>query len=316
MRFPRIILACATLIAATAGPAHATFHFMQIEQVMGGVDGNTEAQAIQLRMRNSFQNAVSQGRLVAYDATGANPVVLLALPNDVATGVTGARVLITTAAFNLMVNPAVTPDFTMTNRIPDSYLAAGSLTWESAAFGTIYWRVSWGGASYTGSGSGTTNDADGNFNPPFAGPLPSGNDQALLFSGAANALSTNNAAQYALTTGSAVFTNNANQSGTSVGVAMGHAPAAIALSAPAPNPVRGPMLYRVDLPRQAHVLVRVMDVSGRVVRTLMDRTLGPGRHEFSWNAIGAGGAPLASGLYLLELRSGAGATSRRFVVLR
>ncbi len=32
-------------------PAQATFHLMQIEQVIGGVNGDTTAQAIQLRMR-------------------------------------------------------------------------------------------------------------------------------------------------------------------------------------------------------------------------------------------------------------------------
>jgi hypothetical protein len=108
----------------------------------------------------------------------------------------------------------VTPDFIMTNPIPASYLAAGKLTWESDA-GSVLWSVAWGGASYTGTNSGlTTNDADGNFNPPFAGALPSGSNQALFFTGAAGALSTNNAADYMITPGDAVFTNNAGASGT------------------------------------------------------------------------------------------------------
>ena len=98
--------------------------------------------------------------------------------------------------------------------LPISYLAAGSLTYEDN-FGTVLWRLSWGGPSYTGSGTGSpTNDADAVFNPPFAGPLPSTTAQALRFQFAATARSTNNANDYALTSGAATFTNNSGASGS------------------------------------------------------------------------------------------------------
>ncbi len=51
---------------ALALPAQATFHFMQIEQVIGGVNGDTTAQAVQLRMRPAGQvevGGVGPGRL-------------------------------------------------------------------------------------------------------------------------------------------------------------------------------------------------------------------------------------------------------------
>ena len=47
------ILSVAALVVLTVRPASATFHLMQIEQVIGGVDGNTGVQAIQLRMRST-----------------------------------------------------------------------------------------------------------------------------------------------------------------------------------------------------------------------------------------------------------------------
>ena len=50
-----LILAACGFIAGAATPAVATFHLMQIEQVIGGVNGDTSAQAIQLRMRASTQ---------------------------------------------------------------------------------------------------------------------------------------------------------------------------------------------------------------------------------------------------------------------
>jgi hypothetical protein len=102
----------------------------------------------------------------------------------------------------------------MTNLIPASYLPAGSLTFEDD-FGTIYWRLSWGGASYTGPTIGAMdNDLNGDFGPPFAGPLPSTGLQALRFQGASTARSTSNSTDYSLTPGAAVFTNNAGQNFT------------------------------------------------------------------------------------------------------
>jgi hypothetical protein len=194
--------------------SQASFHFMQIEQVIGGVGGNTSAQAIQLRMRAPFQNQMQLARLRVWDHQGQNPVTIIAFPTAVVNEGTGVRVLIASSGFASHTTPTAVPDFTMTNQIPASYMAAGSLTYEDN-FGTVYWRLSWGGSNYTGSNLGSiTNDADGNFGPPWPNPLPTSGTQAVHFTGAATALSTNNAADYALTTGAAVFVNNAGTSFT------------------------------------------------------------------------------------------------------
>lgn len=210
----RSVLSALTLGAiALAQPAFASFHLMQIEQVIGGVNGDTTRQAIQLRMRTGSQNLVAQGQLVAWDQNGANPVVLLDIPGNVTIGTGGARVLIATSNFMTGVR-----DFTMTNPIPASYLAKGKITFESDGTPgtTVWWSVAWGG--YTAANNGVSgaggNDADGDFNPSVAAALPSTNTTALQFTGAASALSTNNAAQYAVTAGTATFTNNAGASQT------------------------------------------------------------------------------------------------------
>jgi hypothetical protein len=210
----RLSLSALTLgVGLLAQPAFATFHLMQIEQVIGGVNGDTTRQAIQLRMRANGQNLVGQATVIAWDAAGANPVVLANIPSNVANSTAGSRVLLATAAFGV-----VTPDFVM-NPIPPSYLAGGKITFESdgTAGTTIWWALAWG--TYSGTNTGVTagsggNDADGNFSPPAAGALPSTSQVALRFPGTAAALSTNNAADYALTTAQYVFTNNAGATGT------------------------------------------------------------------------------------------------------
>jgi hypothetical protein len=210
MRVPRAWFA-ALALTLSAAPAHAAFHFMQVEQVIGGVQGDVSAQAIQLRTRSAGQNLVSATRIRVFDAAGANPILLEDLTSNVPNGQAGRRILLATPAFAGYTNIPLVADFVM-DPIPASYLAAGSLTFEDDA-GTIYWRLSWGGASYSGAGTlSTTNDADGNANPPFAGPLSSTTVQALQFTGAASVASTSNSLQYAVTAGAATFINNGNVS--------------------------------------------------------------------------------------------------------
>lgn len=189
-------------------PANAAFHVMQIEQVIGGVNGDPNAQAIQLRMRSAGQNVMSLSRLRAWDAAGTNPVLLVDMTTNVANSVASSRVLITTAKFATYTNVPLVSDFTMAP-IPASYLPAGRLTFEDD-FGTIYWSLAWGGSSYTGSNAGSVqNDADGNYGPPVNVALPSTSTSALLINRAFNQPSTNNLANYGVTAGAATFTNNA-----------------------------------------------------------------------------------------------------------
>ena len=210
------------LISSAGFTSHlqATYHLMQIEQVIAGVEGDTSAQAIQLRMRISGQGvAIAGKRLIAYDAQGLNPVVLFTFPSNVSNNVAGARILLATSSFASHVSPSITPDFILTNAIPASYLAAGSLTFvENTLYSTVWWwRLSWGGTGYTGPTTGSTiNDEglDGDYGPPWPGSLPSGGIDALQFQGLASAPSTTNADDYSLTSGGAVFTNNGGSSGT------------------------------------------------------------------------------------------------------
>ena len=220
----RTLSSLALALGLLSASTQAAFHVMQIEQVIGGVNGDNTAQAIQLRLRSGGQSVVSNSSLWAADATGGNRVLLLNIGANVSNGAGGSRVLMTTAAFDNAMDlggPAFTPDFILTNAIPASYLTAGRLTFEAdggtvATPGTIYWSLSWGGASYTGSNTGdSTNDADGNFGPAFGSSLPTSSRQGVIFTGAFSAASTTNFADYALSANPGTVTRN---SGTSFAV--------------------------------------------------------------------------------------------------
>jgi hypothetical protein len=197
-------------LALAAAPLEASFHLMQIEQVIGGVCGSPRHQAIQLRLRLGDQNLIGQARIRVWDAAGGFPIVVVDFGNSVPNAEVGDRVLVMST--EMATATGATPDFFLTQAIPESYLAAGRLTFENDG-GTIYWSFAWGGADYTGSTTGSPlNDDNGDFGPPWGESLPWETLQAAQFTGLASAVSSTNAADYALTAGAASFTNNAGQS--------------------------------------------------------------------------------------------------------
>jgi hypothetical protein len=215
---PLLVLVGISLSVVSSPTAKASFHLMQIYQVIGGVNGDTSAQAIELRMRSPGQNNFlsNNPKLVAVDATGANPVTLITLGSNVAFGNLGSTVLITTSNFkNYTSNPATfLTDFTLTNSIPVSYLNGGRLLYEDS-FNNILWSLAFGGSNYTGPTNGET--TNGVADPgKFGGPLPSNTLRALLYQGTTSGQNTNNATDYGLTSGAATFTNNAGTNFTVV----------------------------------------------------------------------------------------------------
>jgi hypothetical protein len=75
-----------------------------------------------------------------------------------------------------------------------------------------------------------------------------------------------------------------------------------------PNPVTRSTSIAFALSRGGAVSLKVYDLEGRVVATLLDRTLEPGRHATAWNA---GGEP--SGVYWCRLVADGVTVSRKLV---
>jgi len=196
-------------------PAGAAFHLMEIQQVIGGIGGDTTAQAVQLGQRSPNQTVLNNFvRLMVRDAAGNNAVTLSLFPLPNPTDGTLCRpILLGTASFAAKTTPAATLNYTMTP-IPPTYIPGGTITFEQISDGGILWRLSWG--TYSGSNLTNATNGDGDNSPPFAAALPSTSAAALKFSPACGTASTSNAAQYAVTPGPAVFTNNANASFTVV----------------------------------------------------------------------------------------------------
>jgi hypothetical protein len=270
----RILAALAFL--ALAVPVQATFHLMQIEQVIGGVNGDTTAQAVQLRMRFAGQDQLVGAELMVVDAAGNNPIILFTFPADSLIADQGSRILITTSSFASYEATPIPSDFTMTTAIPVSYLAAGRLAFQK--FG-IRWSVSWGGAGYTGPNTGTMdNDADGDFGPPFAGVLPSTTTSALRFNGAAAAMSTTNAADYSVTASAATFTNNQGASTLLFGGTATPTPTPTPSASPTPTATPGTLgniSTRLRVLSGDNALIGGLIATGTGGKRVIIRAIGP-----------------------------------------
>lgn len=81
-----------------------------------------------------------------------------------------------------------------------------------------------------------------------------------------------------------------------------------------PNPFNPATTIAFDLPQAMSVRLRVFDLRGRLVKTLVDETREAGRQEIIWNGTNASGSPVASGIYLYQLDTPEGSRTGRMTL--
>jgi hypothetical protein len=94
-------------------------------------------------------------------------------------------------------------------------------------------------------------------------------------------------------------------------------PTEFVLSQNFPNPFNPSTTIRFAMPEATHVTLRIYDVLGREVTTLVDGQLPAGEHAVGWNGINRYGNEVSSGVYLFKLEGG-GVTLpvRKMVLMR
>ena len=93
-------------------------------------------------------------------------------------------------------------------------------------------------------------------------------------------------------------------------------PARLGLRLAGANPSTGVTRVTLDLPRTSSARVAVLDVAGRVVRTLSDDRLTAGRHSIEWNGRADDGTTVPAGLYYLRGEGDGDGATLRIVRLR
>ncbi len=94
-------------------------------------------------------------------------------------------------------------------------------------------------------------------------------------------------------------------------------PTVFALRQNVPNPFNPTTVIGYDVPAGgADVSIRIYDVAGRLVRTLVDEHKTPGRYQAPWDGRNGRGVHVATGVYFYRMQAGSFVQTRKMVLLK
>jgi hypothetical protein len=94
-------------------------------------------------------------------------------------------------------------------------------------------------------------------------------------------------------------------------------PARTVLHQNTPNPFNPVTTIHFDLAQDGHVSLRIYDVAGRQVRTLINATMTAGfDHQATWNGLDDAGKRVSSGVYFYRLVAADLTATRKLVVMK
>jgi hypothetical protein len=111
--------------------------------------------------------------------------------------------------------------------------------------------------------------------------------------------------------------SDAASPGTTTGTQEPRIPKTFALDQNTPNPFNPTTVISYDVPEGGgHVTLRIYDVSGRLVRTLVDESQTPGEKRVTWDARNNRGETVATGVYFYRMKAPGFVKTRKMVLLR
>jgi hypothetical protein len=88
-------------------------------------------------------------------------------------------------------------------------------------------------------------------------------------------------------------------------------PLTFALKQNYPNPFNPSTMIAFDLPSAGHVQLRVFDLLGREVASLLDEQRNAGRYHVEWNA-----SQFSSGIYFYQIQAGSFTATKKLILLK
>ncbi len=83
-----------------------------------------------------------------------------------------------------------------------------------------------------------------------------------------------------------------------------------------PNPFNSKTTIRYQIKEAGHVYIEIYDVLGQKVKTLIDQHQPAGYYTIGWDGTNEQGQVLASGIYIMELKSGSFKQSRKLAIVK
>jgi hypothetical protein len=93
-------------------------------------------------------------------------------------------------------------------------------------------------------------------------------------------------------------------------------PAMYRLAQNFPNPFNPTTRIAFDIPKKGHVSLKIYNVAGQLVKTLVDGVLDANHHEYEWMGTNNAGVKVASGVYFYSIEADNFTSTKKMVLLR
>lgn len=93
-------------------------------------------------------------------------------------------------------------------------------------------------------------------------------------------------------------------------------PTEFALGQNYPNPFNPLTNIRFSVPKEEHVKLEVYDMTGSLVKTILDEAVRPGNKEVVWDGSNTSGAKVASGVYLYRIQASSFSAVKKMIMLK
>ena len=83
-----------------------------------------------------------------------------------------------------------------------------------------------------------------------------------------------------------------------------------------PNPFNPNTTIAFDLPKRDHIALKIFDLQGKLVRTLVDQGLNAGIHNYTWDGQDNRGQLVSSGIYIYSIQTDVFTASRKMAFVK
>ncbi len=83
-----------------------------------------------------------------------------------------------------------------------------------------------------------------------------------------------------------------------------------------PNPFNPTTKFEFSLPKQAIVMVKIFDIAGREVKTLLNEKMSPGKYKVDWNSTDNSGRNVSSGVYFYRIIAGNFTETKKMILVK
>ena len=94
------------------------------------------------------------------------------------------------------------------------------------------------------------------------------------------------------------------------------APVEYNLSDAYPNPFNPSTTFSFSVPVEGNISLNIYDMSGRLIRSLVDGMLDQGYHNMVWNGLDNNGQAVSSGLYIYSLQGDDVSITKKMVMMK